>query len=99
MNATELVRILDTWSDALNVAELVSSPWLRIGNGWDLSDWQTVEWADGVTFQRLNARGDVIEVVTVVGEGDAPRHVHGPFGAVPTWTVCLDDPHPAVSHV
>ena len=36
MNAAELVRMMDTSSDALNVAEVVESPFLRLTDQWDL---------------------------------------------------------------
>ena len=39
MNAAELARMMDTWSDALNVAEVVESPFLRLTDRtvWDFN--------------------------------------------------------------
>lgn len=92
MNAEELVRIIDTWTDALNVAEVVGSPFLRVGADWDLSDWQATELADGLRFQRLDGAGDVTEEVVVLGDARRAKEVCAPAGGdVPTWLVRLGD--------
>ena len=38
MTAQELARMVSDWSDALTVAEVVSSPFLRVTEKWDLHD-------------------------------------------------------------
>ena len=87
MNASELARMVDTWSDALNVAKVVESPFLRHTDQWDLSDWQTVDLPDGLEFQRVGDRGSVTEAVKVVNEpGNRPKRSRM-NAAVPTWLV------------
>lgn len=90
MTAVELVRMLDTWSDALNVAEVVASPFLRVTDRWDLHDWQAVDLPDGVKFQHLGGQGDVTEEIVVIGEA-ARREVSRPVASarVPTWFLRL----------
>jgi len=92
MIAEELVRILDTWSDALNVAEVLSIPHLRVGDSWDLRDWQSVEMANGLKFQRLNRQGEVAEEVVIV-DSDTRKEVYGPTpsSVLPTWLLRLSD--------
>jgi hypothetical protein len=85
MNAAELARMLDSWSDALNVAEVVESPFLRLTDQWDLSDWQAIDSADGLEFQRLGQRGAVTEAVMVV-PGNKSERFSVP-ATVPTWLV------------
>jgi hypothetical protein len=87
MNAEELVRILDTWTDAMNVAELVGSPFLRVSETWDLQDWQAIDLPDGLKFQHVGREGAVTEEVVVVGEAPQ-KEVCGPTGGdapVRTW--------------
>ncbi len=90
MNAEELVRIMDTWSDALNVAEVVGSPFLRVTESWDLHDWQAVDLPDGVKFQHLGAAGDVTEEIVIVGEAPQ-KEVRRPAesDAVRTWRLLV----------
>lgn len=92
MNAAELARMLDTWSDALNVAEVVDSPFLCKTDQWDLCDWQTVDLPDGVKFEHLGQRGRVTEAVLVVNALEGKRQLFEPAlvqSSVPTWLVRL----------
>src|SRR3954469_19738774 len=92
MNAGELARLLDTWSDALNVAEVVGSPFLRTTDKWDLHDWQTVDLPNGVKFERLGSPGCVTEAVMVVNAVYGERRLVEPAGVndlVPTWLVVV----------
>ena len=87
MNAAELARMMDTWSDALNVAEVVESHFLRLTDQWDLHDWQAVELPDGLRFHRIGDCGAITEAVMVV---HGPGTVSERFpiqAAVPTWLV------------
>lgn len=90
MSASELAHLLDTWSDALNVAEVVASPFLRVTDRWDLHDWQTIDLPDGMKFERIGPEGLVAEAVVVMNAAERRRRLSGPAlgaTAVPTWTV------------
>ncbi|MBY0522245.1 MAG: hypothetical protein K2R98_02540 [Gemmataceae bacterium] len=92
MNAGELARMMDTWSDAMNVAEVVGSPFLRTTDQWDLRDWQTVELPNGLKFERLGSPGHVTEAVVVVNASEGARRMVAPStesGTVPTWLVMV----------
>jgi len=92
MSAVELLRMMDTWSDALNVAEVVGSPYLRVTEHWDLHDWQAVELLDSVMFQRVEKTGQVAEEVVVVSGGEG-REVMGPVAGPwpgPLWVLQVE---------
>jgi hypothetical protein len=95
MRAAELARMMETWSDALNVAEVVGSPYLRVGASWDLHDWRAVESADGVQFQHVGSEGRITEAVLVVpAEGRRlyePGIVNAP---IPTWLLQVASVYP-----
>jgi len=87
MNAAELARMMDTWSDALNVAEVVESPFLRLTDQWDLHDWQAVDLPDGLAFHRVSDHGAVTEAVMVVHGPGTVSERYPIQAAVPTWLV------------
>jgi hypothetical protein len=70
MNAEELARLVNTWADALTLAELVDNPFLRVTGQWDLHDWRTLEAPDGLRFQRVEAGGHVVEEVRLLENED-----------------------------
>src|SRR5262245_19525179 len=41
MNAETLARLIEHWADAMLLAELMQSPYLNVGDSWDLRDWET----------------------------------------------------------
>jgi hypothetical protein len=86
MSAEELARLMDTWSDALNVAELLGSPFLRVTRDWDLRDWQAVDLPDGIRFQRFDTHGRITEAVVVMS-APVPQATMRIDGPVPTWLV------------
>jgi hypothetical protein len=89
MTAEQLVGILESWSDALNLMEVVGNPFLRVTNRWDLHDWRAVDRPDGILFQRRDGAGAVIAEV-VVNYADERRQRLGPArlsAAVPTWMI------------
>lgn len=90
MTSTELARIVDTWSDALNVAELIESRFLRVTERWDLHDWQTVEVDDGLRFQRLSPIGRVVEAVHVMNATGPTRRTQSVRDGMPTWLVYVE---------
>lgn len=63
MNAKELAGLVGEWSDALTVAEVVNSRFLRVGARWDLHDWETEEVPGGLVFRRVDEGGNVTEQV------------------------------------
>lgn len=89
MTAEQLTHMLDSWSDALNLMELVGNPFLRVTDCWDLHDWQAVDASDGIVFQRRDTAGAVVEEVVVNYEHERRRRL-GPArtsAAVPTWMI------------
>jgi hypothetical protein len=64
MNANELMGMVQTWADALTVAEVVANPFLRVGERWDFHDWESEETIDGIQFRRLD-RGRVTATILV----------------------------------
>lgn len=90
MTSAELARMVETWSDALNVAELIESRFLRVTERWDLYDWQTVEVDDGLRFERLSPVGRVVEAVHVTNGTGPTRRTQSAWDAVPTWLVFVE---------
>jgi hypothetical protein len=89
MTAEQLVGILASWSDALNLMEVVGNPFLRVTSRWDLHDWQAVDGPDGILFQRRDGAGVVIAEV-MVNYADERQQRLGPArvsAAVPTWMI------------
>jgi hypothetical protein len=89
MTAEQLVGMLESWSDALNLMEVVGSPFLRVTSRWDLHDWQASDVPDGILFQRRDGAGDVIAEVMVNYAYERRRRL-GPArlsAAVPTWMI------------
>jgi hypothetical protein len=66
MNVEELSRLVTTWPDALTLAEVVSNPFLRVGERWDLHDWQAVETPSGLQFEHIDDQGRVLEAVLLI---------------------------------
>jgi hypothetical protein len=96
-SAADLVRLVDNWSDALTVAEVVGSPFLRVTDEWDLHDWEAVDVPNGVRFQRLGDEGRVAEAVVVRVEGEPGRKRVQPASSgesVPTWLVSVGGEFP-----
>jgi hypothetical protein len=96
MNGAELARMIDSWSDALNVAEVIDNPFLRVGDRWDLHDWQTRDLGDGIHFQRHGVDGRIAEEVAVIFDPAGQYRVVGPArvnAAVPTWMVLVGPEH------
>src|SRR5262245_16547432 len=91
MTAEQLARMLDTWSDALNVAELVENPLLRVGKRWDLHDWQVEDVAEGIRLRRLSPAAAVLGEVLVVSAPQKQGRI-GPArvnAAVPTSMILV----------
>jgi hypothetical protein len=65
MHATELARLVDSWSDALTIAEIMNNPRYQVSEKWDFHDWQAVDCAEGITFQHVAASGQVVESVRI----------------------------------
>lgn len=65
MSADELVRLVRTWGDAQTVAEVVANPMLRVGDAWDLHDWEIADTPDGLQFRHMNDHGCVMETVVM----------------------------------
>jgi hypothetical protein len=89
MTAEQLLGMLHSWSDALNLMEVVGNRFLRVTTRWDLHDWQAVDGPDGILFQRRDEAGLVIAEV-VVNYADERRQPSGPArvsAAVPTWMI------------
>jgi hypothetical protein len=87
MTAEQLAHMMDSWSDALNLMELVGSRFLRVTDRWDLHEWQAVDLPDGIHFQRRDASGELVEEVVVteaVGRPFGPARINA---AVPTWMI------------
>jgi hypothetical protein len=63
MTARELAQMVNDWSDALTVAEVVNSPFLRVTEKWDLHDWEAVDVPGGLLFRHLDRPGHVSEEV------------------------------------
>jgi len=95
MNAAELARMVDNWSDALNMAEVVANPFLRVTDRWDLHDWQSLDVDDGLRFERCSPTGQVLEAVEVVIGDNCTRQEQQSMGEAPIWTVIvgLEDAH------
>lgn len=85
MNANELARLIDHWADAMMLAELVQSPYLNVGDSWDLRDWEASDVPNGIRFQRRDAQGHILEAVEAVNasEGERPEYEH----ALACWSV------------
>src|SRR4029079_14111302 len=66
MNANELARLIEHWTDAMLLAELVQSPFLSVGDTWDLRDWEARDVPNGIRFQRHDAEGRVLEAVEAI---------------------------------
>jgi len=66
MNAHELAGMVSDWSDALTLAEVVTSPFLRVTEKWDLHDWEAVDLPGGLLFRHTDAPGHVMESVMMV---------------------------------
>jgi hypothetical protein len=79
MTARELAQLVNDWSDALTVAEVVNSPFLRVSDQWDLHDWVAVDVPGGLLFRQVVQPGQVSEEVMMVEptsfEAHAPVHV------------------------
>ena len=56
--------MVQTWTDALTVAEVVANPFLRVGERWDFHDWESEETIDGIQFRHLD-HGQVTATVFV----------------------------------
>lgn len=65
MRAAELARLVETWSDALTIAEIVNNPHYQVTEQWDFRGWQAVDSEEGITFQYVAAGGQVVESVLV----------------------------------
>lgn len=65
MKAAELARLVQTWSDALTIAEVMATPFLRVGKEWDFHDWQSVEISEGLEFRQFQD-GQTTATVTVL---------------------------------
>jgi hypothetical protein len=63
MSGHELTRMVKTWPDALTLAEVMSNPFLCVGEQWDLRDWKAVEMPRGLKFEHVNDAGCVTEAV------------------------------------
>jgi len=89
MTAEQLVGMLDSWSDALNLMEVVDNPFLRVTRRWDLHDWRAVDVPEGILFQRRDCDGDVIaEVVVNYAYERSQRSKPARLSAaVPTWMI------------
>jgi hypothetical protein len=75
MTARELAHMVHDWSDALTVAEVVNSPFLRVTDQWDLHDWEAVDVPGGLLFRHVERTGHVSEEVMLVepdGANSAP---------------------------
>jgi hypothetical protein len=73
MNANELARLIDHWTDAMLLAELVQSPHLNVGDSWDLRDWEASDVPNGIRFQRRDAQGNVLEAVEAINAPESDR--------------------------
>lgn len=71
MRATELARLVDTWSDALTIAEIMNNPRYRVSEDWDFRDWQAVDCPEGITFQHVAAGGQVVESLRIAVQEEA----------------------------
>jgi hypothetical protein len=66
MTARELAQMMSDWSDALTVAEVVNSPFLRVSDKWDLRDWEAVDVPGGLLFRHVDRPGHISEEVMLV---------------------------------
>lgn len=85
MNANELARLIDHWTDVMLLAELVQNPHLNVGDSWDLRDWEARDVPNGIRFQRHDAEGIVLEAVEAINapESERPEYEH----TLACWTV------------
>lgn len=75
MNAAELACLIDNWTDAFLIAEIVNTPAMCVGKNWDLHDWHVIDVPDGFRFQRNDANGVALQAVEVLNAGDhEPLH-------------------------
>lgn len=66
MTARELTQMVNDWSDALTVAEVVNSPFLRVTDKWDLHDWEALDVPGGLLFRHVDRPGHISEEVMLV---------------------------------
>jgi hypothetical protein len=71
MTARELAQMVRDWSDALIVAEVVNSPFLRVTDQWDLHDWEAVDVPGGLLFRHHDRPGHISEEVMLTEPEDA----------------------------
>jgi hypothetical protein len=94
MTARELVPLLDTWFDALLMAEFVRSPGLQVGDCWDLRNWRVEQTDDSMEFQHYDERGRLREVVLVVDGSEDQRAEYDARRArisVPAWLLLVGE--------
>lgn len=94
MTATELVPLLETWFDALLMAEFVRSPGLQVGECWDLRNWRVEESDDRMEFQHHDDRGRLREVVLVVDGAEEQRaefESQRTRSTVPSWLLLVGE--------
>jgi hypothetical protein len=65
MRAAELARLVETWSDAQTIAEIMNNPHYQVTEQWDFRGWQALDFEEGITFQHVAADGQAVESVRV----------------------------------